>query len=182
MTKIVLTFGLISGLIIAALVWTAAGLAESNAIDFQRLDIVGYASMLIALTMVFFGIKSYRDNVGNGTISFWKGIQVGFMISLISAVLYWAGAFSYGIVSPNFEASFVQKFTELKVNKLAEQGAPQDQIDKAKAEVEMMKSLFDNPVLFFFVCLMEMLPVGIVVTLISAALLRKREFLPAEPA
>src|SRR5690349_3355802 len=98
MTRIVLTFGLIAGLIIAALVWTTAALTERGAIKFESLQITGYASMLIALTMVFFGIKSYRDNVGKGSITFWKGVQVGFLISLISAVLYWAGAFSYGIV------------------------------------------------------------------------------------
>ena len=70
MTKTVLTFGILSGLIIAALVWTTATLADRDAIAFERLDIVGYASMLIALTMVFFGIKSYRDKVGKGTITF----------------------------------------------------------------------------------------------------------------
>jgi hypothetical protein len=179
MTRVVLTFGLISGLIITALVWTTATLADRDAIRFESLDIVGYASMLIALTMIFFGIKSYRDNVGKGSITFWKGVQVGFLISLISSVLYWAGAFSFGIVNPNFEANFIQKFTELKVNKPTEQGAPKEQIDQGKAEVEMMQNLFKNPLLFFLVCLMEMLPVGIVVTLISAALMRRQEILPA---
>ena len=179
MTRIVLTFGLIGGLIIAALMWTTAALTERDAIKFESLQFAGYASMLIALTMVFFGIKSYRDNVGKGSITFWKGVQVGFLISLIASVLYWAGAFSYGIVNPNFETHFIQKFTELKVNKPAEQGASKDQIEQGKAEVEMMENLFKNPVLFFLVCLMEMLPVGIVVTLISAALMRRREILPA---
>lgn len=179
MTKVVLVFGLISGFIITALVWTTAALAERDAIKFERLEIVGYASMLIALTMVFFGIKSYRDNVGKGGITFWKGVQVGFLISLISAVLYWAGALGYGVISPNFEATFMRKFTELKVGKLTEQGAPQEQIDKAKAETEMMQQLFQNPALFFLMCLLEMLPVGVIVTFISAGLLRKREMLPA---
>ena len=88
MKKVVLTFGLLAGLIITALVWITAALAERDAINFKRLEIVGYSSMLIALTMVFFGIKSYRDNVGSGMISFWKGVQVGVLISLISGILY----------------------------------------------------------------------------------------------
>lgn len=180
MTKVVLVFGLISGLIIAALVWTTAALAERDAINFERLEIVGYASMLIALTMVFFGIKSYRDNFGKGKITFWKGVQVGLLISVISSLLYWAGAMGYGVMSPNFEATFMQKFTEVKMGKLTAAGAPQDQIEKAKVEIEMMKTLFQSPFLFFLVSMMEMLPVGIVVTLISAALLRRKELLPAQ--
>jgi hypothetical protein len=129
--------------------------------------------------MVFFGIKSYRDNSAGGTLRFWKGVQVGVLISLIAGVLYWFGAISYGIVNPGFDERFMKQFTELKVGQLEAQGAPPDQINKAKAEVEMMQGLFKNPVLFFLVCLMEILPVGFIVTLISAGLLRRKELLPA---
>ena len=65
------------------------------------------------------------------------------------------------------------------MGQLQQQGAPPEQIDKAKAEVEMMQGLFKNPLLFFLVCMMEILPVGIIVTLISSGLLRRRELLPA---
>lgn len=179
MKKVVLTFGLIAGLIIAGLVWITALLVERNAIGFDRLEFVGYASMIVALSMVFFGIKSYRDNAAGGTLRFWKGVQVGVLISLIAGVLYWAGAISYGITNPGFDERFMKQFSELKVGKLQTQGAPPEQIEKAKAEVEMMQGLFKNPVLFFLVCMMEILPVGLLVTLISAGLLRKRELLPA---
>lgn len=179
MKKVVLTFGLMAGLIIAGLVWVTAILVEKGAIGFNRLEVVGYASMIIALSMVFFGIKSYRDNSAGGTLRFWKGVQVGVLISLIAGVLYWFGAISYGIVNPGFDERFMKQFTELKVGQLEAQGAPKEKIDGAKAEVEMMQGLFKNPVLFFLVCMMEILPVGFIVTLISAGLLRKRELLPA---
>jgi hypothetical protein len=179
MKKVVLTFGLIAGLIIGGLVWVTAVLVDRGVIGFNRLEFVGYASMLIALSMVFFGIKSYRDNSAPRTLKFWKGVQVGVLISVIASVLYWGGAISYGIVNPGFDERFMKQFTELKVVKLQEQGAPQAQIDAAKAEVDMMAGLFKNPVLFFLVCMMEILPVGIIVTLVSAALLGKKEVLPA---
>ena len=182
MTRVVLTFGLLAGVIIAALVWITAALAERDMIRFERLEVVGYASMIIALSMVFFGIKSYRDNQGKGTLTFWKGVQVGALISVIAGVLYFAGALSYGIVSPGFEDTFMRKFTELKVNQLQAKGASQAEIDKSTAEVETMRVLFKNPLLFFLVCMMEILPVGIIVAVISAALLRKRELLTAQPA
>lgn len=179
MKKVVITFGLLGGVIIASIVWMSSILVENGSIGFDRLEIVGYASMLVALSMVFFGIKSYRDNYSNGKITFWKGVQIGLLISFIAGVLYWGGAMSYGLTHPGFDERFMQKFEDLKMGQLQQQGAAQDQIDKAKAEVEMMRSLFKNPTLFFLVCMMEILPVGIVVTLVSAGLLRRRELLPA---
>ena len=179
MKKVVMTFGLIAGLIIAGLVWIQATLVEKGAIGFERLEFVGYASMLVALSMVFFGIKSYRDNYAEGRLKFLKGVQVGVLISLTAGVLYWGGAVSYGVTHPGFNERFMQKFTELKVGQLQQQGAPQEQIDKAKAEVEMMQGLFKNPILFFLICMVEILPVGVIVTLVSAGLLRRRELLPA---
>lgn len=179
MKKVVLTFGLIAGLIIAGLVWVQAILVERGAVGIGRLEIVGYASMLVALSMVFFGIKSYRDNTAGGTLKFWKGVQVGVLISVIAGILYWGGAMSYGIANPGFDERFMQKFSDVRLGNLQEQGAPQEQINEAKAEIEMMAGLFKNPLLFFLVCMMEILPVGIIVTLISAGLLRKKELLPA---
>ena len=180
MKKVVLTFGLIAGLIIASLVWVTAILVDRGAIGFERLEVVGYGSMIIALSMVFFGIKSYRDNSSGGKLRFWKGVQVGVLISLIAGVLYWGGAVSYGIANPGFDERFMKQFSDLKVGKLQQQGAPQAAIDKGQAEIEMMQGLFKNPVLFFLVCMMEILPVGIIVTLISAGLLRRKELLPAQ--
>ena len=179
MKKVVITFGLLGGAVIAALVWSTATLVDRDMIGFERLEIVGYTSMLIALSMVFFGIKSFRDNYSGGSITFWKGMQVGMLISLIAGLVYWGSAVSYGAANPGFEQRFMNKFTELKVGQLEQQGAPQEKIDAGKAEVQMMQTLFESPVLFFVICLVEILPVGFIVSLISAGLLRKRELLPA---
>ena len=64
MKRVVLTFGLISGTIIAVLVWMVSWLAGRNLLSYSKLELVGYASMLIALSMVFFGIKSYITPTG----------------------------------------------------------------------------------------------------------------------
>src|SRR5215210_8579992 len=87
MTKIVLIFGLISGAIAATLMWILMGFVNKGSINFDNGMIWGYATMIIALSLVFFGVKSYRDNNG-GHITFLKGLQVGTLISLISAVCY----------------------------------------------------------------------------------------------
>ena len=179
MTRVVLTFGILAGLIIAALTWIVAWLIERDMIHFDRLAFVGYGSMLIALTMVFFGIKSFRDRYGNGTITFWKAVQVGLLISVIAGVIYYVGAESYNIVNPGFQAKFMKEFTDQKIGKLKQEGAPPEKLAAAQAEVDMMQSLFNNPLGFLAIAMIEILPVGMIVTLISALLLRRREVLPA---
>lgn len=180
MKKVVLTFGIIAGLIIAILEWLVASLADRGTIGLERLEFIGYSSMLVALSMVFFGIKSYRDNYSGGTMTFWKGLQVGCLISLIAGLLYFGGAASYGLANPGFKESFMVKFTEIKVNKPAAEGASPDKIEAGRKEVELMRYLFDSPVIFFLVCLMEILPVGFLVAIISAAILRRKDVLPSQ--
>src|SRR5690242_14626014 len=87
MTRIVLIFGLISGAIAAGLMWILMAVVRNGAIDFDNGMTWGYATMIVALSLVFFGVKSYRDNNG-GHITFLKGLQIGILISLISSVCY----------------------------------------------------------------------------------------------
>jgi hypothetical protein len=180
MKKVVLTYGLISGVIIAGMVWLQAWLCERDLMSLDYGELTGYASMLIALSMVFFGIKSYRDNYGGGKITFWKGVQVGLLITLIGGLMYYVGAVTYNLASPTFEAKFMQKYSEYTVGKLQAQGAPQEQIDNATANLELMRKLFKYPLFFFLIAMVEIMPVGILVTLVSAGSLRKKEMLPAE--
>jgi len=123
MKKIVLVYGLLSGVITFASVWLIANLCEKNILDFNKAEFVGYASMLIALAMVFFGIKSYRDNYGNGKITFWKGVQIGLLISLIGGVMYFLGGQTYDYVHPNFKETFVQKYVEYTTSKMTASGS-----------------------------------------------------------
>lgn len=178
MTKIVIIFGLISGAIAGVLMWILITFVAKDAVNFDNAVFVGYATMLIALSMVFFGIKSYRDNHG-GRIGFWKGIQVGLLISLISAVCY---AASWEAYYPTGGKEFIQKYTTYHLDKMRAEGASEAEVEKARVEGEEFMDLYQNFFVRFAFSMMEILPVGIIVTLVSAALLRKRELLPASPA
>ncbi|HKP68696.1 MAG TPA: DUF4199 domain-containing protein [Pyrinomonadaceae bacterium] len=179
MRKVVLTFGLIAGGIIGVLGWVLMWSCERNAVNLDYAMFVGYASMLIALTMVFFGVKSYRDNYAGGQITFWKGVQIGMLITLIGALFYYFGAMSYALAHPGFDERITQKFTDHIVGKLQASGAPQAEINEALANADSMRAMLQNPLTFFLMCLLEFLPVGAIVTVISALLLRRRELLPA---
>lgn len=179
MKRIVLVFGLISGGIAAALMWGHVTLVKDGLIDFDNGVIWGYATMIVALSLVFFGVKSYRDNHG-GQITFLKGLQVGILISLISAFCYSASWEVYHRTGRGQE--FIQKYNAYYLDKMKESGASDAEIEKTRAEGEQFMELYNNFFVRFGFTLMEILPVGVVVTLVSAGLLRKREVLPAEPA
>ena len=178
MTKIVLIFGLISGAIAGVLMWLLVTFVGKEAINFDNAVFVGYATMLIALSMVFFGIKSYRDNHG-GRITFLKGLQVGILISVISAVCY---AACWEIYYPSVGDEFMQKYTAYHLDKMKREGASDAEVEQARVEGQRFKEMYKNFFVRFAFSLMEIVPAGIIVTLVSAALLRKREVLPAELA
>ena len=178
MGRIVLVFGLISGAIAAGLMWILIAVQNSGKVDIENGMVFGYATMIIALSLVFFGVKSYRDNNG-GHITFLKGLQVGILISLICGVCY---AASWELYYRGSGQEFLQKYTAHNLDKMKQDGASDAEIEKARADAEKFMEIYENFFVRFGFTLMEILPVGIIVTLLSAALLRKREVLQAAPA
>lgn len=176
MARIVLIFGLISGAIAAGLMWLLVGVVNKGSIDFDNGMFWGYATMIVALSLVFFGIKSYRDNNG-GRITFLKGLQIGILISLISAVCY---ATSWEFYYRGSGQEFLQKYTAHYLDKMKADGASDAEVEKARVDGEQFIKLYENFFVRFGMTMMEILPVGIIVTVVSAALLKRRELLPAE--
>ena len=170
MKKTVLTFGLISGVIVAILMGITTLFADR--IGFDRAIIVGYTSMLIAFLLVFFGIKSYRDNIGNGEISFGRAFTVGILITLVTCAFY---VISWEILYYTVLSDFPEKYGNYVMEQARASGATPEQLAQKLEEVKQMKSLLDNPLIGpAVIFISEPLPVGLVMTLISAAILRKR--------
>jgi hypothetical protein len=168
--KTVLTFGIISGVVIAVLMGINTIFADR--IGFDRAIIVGYTTMLIAFLLVFFGIKSYRDNIGGGEITFGRAFTVGILITLITCAFY---VVSWEILYYTFLHDFPEKYGNYVIEKARASGATPEQIAKQLEEVKQMKALLDNPLLApAVIFISEPLPVGLVMTLISALILRKR--------
>src|SRR5436853_2664101 len=87
MKKTVLTFGLISGGIMTVLMFATLPFTNSAWLQAHSM-VIGYTTIVLSFMLVFFGIRSYRENVGGGTITFGRAFAVGILIALISAVLY----------------------------------------------------------------------------------------------
>src|SRR5271156_3618357 len=118
MKKTVLTFGLISGAISSLLM--AATLPFAHRIGFNKALIVGYTTIVLSFLLVYFGIRSYRDNVGNGQITFLKAFAVGISITLISCVCY---VVTWEVIYYNFLLDFWDKYGAHLVAKLRASGA-----------------------------------------------------------
>ena len=179
MKKIVLTFGLISGAIVAGMMAITVPLCMNGHIDFDKSEIVGYSSMVLAFLMVFFGIRSYRDNIGGGSISFGKAFQVGILITLIASVVY---VVTWEIVYFNFIPGFVDSYIAGTLQKMREHGATDAAIAGKVKEMARFKELYANPFFNVGMTFMEIFPVGLIVTLVSAGILRRRTAPPMTPA
>ena len=169
MKKIVLTFGLISGAVLSALMLLTVAFVDR--IGFDRSVIVGYTTMVLAFLLVFFGIRSYRENVGGGEISFGRAFTVGILIMLITCVIYvvtWA--FEYRTFFPDFMDKYAAHVTE----KARAAGASPEELTRQTEELKTFKEMYGNPFYFVLFTIIEPLPVGLPMTLISAAILRKR--------
>jgi hypothetical protein len=176
MKKIVLTFGLISGAISAGLMTALVPFVET--IGFDNGTIIGYTVIVLSFLLVFFGIKSYRDNVGGGYISFGRAFSVGILIAVISSVIY---VVAWEIVFQNWLYDFPEKYTNYIIEKARASGASAEEVARQGAEMNSMWALYRSNILIRFAfTFIEPFPVGLLITLISAAVLRKRK--KEEPA
>jgi cytoskeletal protein RodZ len=177
MKRIVLTYGLIAGVIVGSMILITMPMYQSGTLNFDNGELLGYTTMTIALSLIFFGIKTHRDKNLSGEISFWKATQVGLLIMLVAGVVY---ALSWEVSYRNIGEEFTAKMTQHYIDEMKEDGATEQELAEAKARWESFGEMYKNPIVRFGVTVMEITPVGVILTLLSAALLSRRNFLPAE--
>ena len=175
MRRIVLTFGLISGAMLSAMM--AISMAFHDQIGFGSVGlIIGYSTMVLAFLMIFFGIKSYRDNVGGGAVKFGKAFQVGLLIMLISSACYVA---SWQVIYYKFMPDFMDKYSAYELDKARKSGATEVQVAAQTKQMADFKEMYKNPLVSVAFTFFEPLPVGLVITLVSAGVLKRKEPSPA---
>jgi hypothetical protein len=169
MKKTVLTFGLISGAISSVLM--VATVPFAHRIGFNKALIVGYTTMVLSFLLVFFGIRSYRDNVGNGQITFTKAFAVGICITLISCIFY---VVTWEILYFNFMHDFMDNYGADMIYKLKASGASAAAVQMQVEHLKKLKEQYENPLFNSLMTFIEPFPVGLAITLLSAAVLRKK--------
>jgi hypothetical protein len=173
-----LKYGLIAGLVVAI----PMNLMMVTMHDHAPLAwgmVFGYVTMLVALSAVFIAIKRYRDTELGGVIGFWPALALGLGISVIAGIIYsLAWELSLALTHMDFASAYAN--TLIAEKKAA--GASAETIAQLTAEMDAFKVQYANPLFRMPMTFAEIFPVGVLVSLVSAALLRNSRFLAARPA
>lgn len=141
MKRNVIVFGLISGLIISTFMVVSIAFCYSRD-NFQGSMVVGYAAMIMAFTLIFVGIKNFRDKYNNGVVSFGKAFKIGLYIALISSSVYVAAwLIDYYFFIPDF----MERYADHIVKVARTSGESAAEINKKMTEMESYKSMYKNP-------------------------------------
>ncbi len=174
MKKNIIVHGLIAGTIVAVLMLTSVNYVSycKGNVDYNTSMLIGYASMLIAFSLVFVGIRNYRDKYNGGVITFGKAFKTGILIVLIASTMYViAWLIDYFFFIPDFLDHYsAHQLAELKAS-----GATQAVIEEKTKEMAYFAELYQNPFINAAMTYVEILPVGLVVTLISSFILKRKE-------
>jgi len=169
--KIALKFGSISGLLIVSTWFILYALGGADG-EFVGGELLGYTIMLLALTAVFMGVKNKRDGNESSVFSFKEGFLTGLGIVLVASLIYVVG---WMIYMPTFAPDFVDKYQanqiELVQNSDISSGEKNEKIEEIKTQIENYK----KPHMMASITFLEIFPVGLLVTLITALILRRKE-------
>ena len=165
MKKNVLVFGLIMGAILCVHMIYMVNLLYTNP-NFKSIDIVGYASMVVVFSLIFFGVRNYRNKKLEGVISFGKAFKTGALIALVASTVYvvvWL--FSYYL--------FVPDFLDKYISHVLKECSASDLTAKTK-EMENFREMYKNPLFVILITFSEVLPIGLIVALVSALILKSK--------
>lgn len=173
MKKTVFTFGIISGLISSATM--LATIPFMHNLGGDKGVIIGYTTMVLAGLLVFFGIRSYRDNFSGGKLTFARGLAIGLLITLLSNTFYVA---TWEFIYHKYMPNFAEKYAAQMVEHAKASGATEQKIDETRQRAEKFARNYHNPAYNIAMTFLEVFPVFLLITLLSAAILR-RENVPA---
>ena len=170
MKKTVWTFGLISGALVSAMM--AATLPFQDEAGFDHSLLLGYTTMVLSFLLIYFGVRSYRDNVGKGTVGFGRALAVGSLIGLVASLCYVA---SWEVMYFKFMPDFMTKYGAHELEKARAGGASEADLAQKKAELDKFEKMYQNPAINAAYTILEPLPVALLVALISAGVLSRRK-------
>jgi hypothetical protein len=175
MKKVVLTFGLIAGLIISVLM--GGSLLVADRIGSAHGMALGYTIMVASFLLIYFGVRTYRDQNLGGQISFGRAFACGILIALVTTVCY---VVTWEIIYFNFMPHFMDGYFAAQIRKVQGAGLDPATTAAAIAGIQQAQRQYQNPLINMAYTFMEPAPVGLIIALVSAGILRRTT--PAKPA
>jgi hypothetical protein len=170
MKKYVLIYGLIMGTILCVNALYQVNLCYTNP-DFKSNDVLGYTALIVIFSLIFFGIRNYRNKQLDGVITFGKAFKMGAIIAFTSATMYvvvWL--FYYYLVVPDFLDHYIPHV----LKEASRNGATQAELAQKTTEMNQFEEMYQNPAFVVLTTYAEVLPIGLVVALISSLILKSK--------
>lgn len=177
MIRIILTFGLLAGAVVAAPMFLLLTFSGPGSVWSSHL--AGYTIMLLALSLVFVGVKRHRDRALGGVIRFLPAFGMGLGISLVAGIVYVVG---WEITLALTDFRFIEEYSNAAIEAARARGASAAEVQAVVSDMEAFRASYANPLIRLPMTFVEIFPVGAIVSLVSAALLRNSRFLPARTA
>lgn len=172
MKQVTLKYGIIAGVIVAVFMLLTTPLMKDMATNYDLAQILGYVSMLLSLSTVFVAIKTFRDKFNSGKVKFGKAFLIGIYITLIAGTIY---SLTFLVYFNFVDNSFIEFYTQSQIEEINAMDISQAAKTEKIAEMSEQMEAYTNPLVMFLVSLfVEYFPVGLVVSLIAAAILRKK--------
>jgi hypothetical protein len=165
MKRTILVFGLISGGLVGLF------LAISTMINFKGGAWFGYTTMVIALSLVYVGVRNFRDKFNDGVITFGKALRIALGITLIASTIYvlvWLVEFYF------FIPDFMDKYAAALDKEARASGLSPAALQKKLDYIESMRIAYRNPIMVILYTYLEIVPVGIIISLLTALLLKRK--------
>lgn len=174
MHRIIFTYGVISGTIV--ILSMMFGIFAGGSQSFWASEFFGYLIMLIALSMIFVGVKKIRDESMGGVIKFWSALGAGLAIAAIAGIMY---VTIWQIYLTITDYAFINDYTADIIAQRTADGLSGPALDKLVAEMEKLKSDYGKFYIRLPMTFLEIFPVGALISIISAAVLRNPKAFPA---
>ena len=163
MKKIILIFGLIIGAILATNAIIHMNMMYSNP-DYKGNDVIGYATLVIIFSLIYFGVRNYRNNYLDGKINFLQAFKTGALICFVASTVYVIfGLLYYYFFAPDF----IDVFTDYMIR-----NSPPEEVEATTAQMADFKEMYKNPLFAILITYMEVLPIGMIVALFSAFMVK----------
>ena len=172
MNKLVLRFGLYATLVTIGIPLLQYFFLDKGAeMNYQLGEIIGYSTIILSMVFVFLGIKKYRDENNDGSITFWEALKVGILIAAIPAIAFGLYNWVYiAFLDPEFLDNYYQHYLDQ-----AQATMSVTEFEAEKTKLELQKAGFQSPVVQFVVMFLTVFILGFIVSLVSSIVLKKGE-------